>query len=247
MLSRSIIRPVCRVIGCGKWGRLIINELKKISTIKFIYNSKNNLKQFDNNIDWIFILTPNKTHYQIVSFFLKKKINVFCEKPLTLTANKAIKLVNLAKSNGVKLYIDDIENFKKKNIKLNEGINSIIRTKKDFGTSISLLERLAYHDLYLLRKKLIYKKIVSITGKKKIKSINFKIILQNNTTFNFYYDINSKIRKHLINKINFEKFKNNPISDMLKFVLYKKANFKKNNLDAIFCIMVIKKIIKNIN
>ena len=88
---------------------------------------------------------------------------------------------------------------------------------------------------------------MSITGKKKIKSINFKIILQNNTTFNFYYDINSKIRKHLINKINFEKFKNNPISDMLKFVLYKKANFKKNNLDAIFCIMVIKKIIKNIN
>ena len=51
----------------------------------------------------------------------------------------------------------------------------------------------------------------------------------------------------LHNKINFEKFKNNPISDMLKFVLYKKANFKKNNLDAIFCIMVIKKIIKNIN
>jgi|TARA_B110000495_G_C22887046_1_gene517316 hypothetical protein len=242
-----MIKKKVGVIGCGKWGRLIINELKKISTIKFIYNSKNNLKQFDNNIDWIFILTPNKTHYQIVSFFLKKKINVFCEKPLTLTANKAIKLVNLAKSNGVKLYIDDIENFKKKNIKLNEGINSIIRTKKDFGTSISLLERLAYHDLYLLRKKLIYKKIVSITGKKKIKSINFKIILQNNTTFNFYYDINSKIRKHLINKINFEKFKNNPISDMLKFVLYKKANFKKNNLDAIFCIMVIKKIIKNIN
>tara|TARA_B100000780_G_C21040341_1_gene417436 strand:+ start:16 stop:744 length:729 start_codon:yes stop_codon:yes gene_type:complete len=242
-----MIKKKVGVIGCGKWGRLIINELKKISTIKFIYNSKNNLKQFDNNIDWIFILTPNKTHYQIVSFFLKKKINVFCEKPLTLTSNKAIKLVNLAKSNGVKLYIDDIENFKKKNIKLNEGINSIIRTKKDFGTSISLLERLAYHDLYLLRKKLIYKKIVSITVKKKIKSINFKIILQNNTTFNFYYDINSKIRKHLINKINFEKFKNNPISDMLKFVLYKKANFKKNNLDAIFCIMVIKKIIKNIN
>jgi len=242
-----MIKKKVGVIGCGKWGRLIINELKKISTIKFIYNSKNNLKQFDNNIDWIFILTPNKTHYQIVSFFLKKKINVFCEKPLTLTSNKAIKLVNLAKSNGVKLYIDDIENFKKKNIILNEGINSIIRTKKDFGTSISLLERLAYHDLYLLRKKLIYKKIVSITGKKKIKSINFKIILQNNTTFNFYYDINSKIRKHLINKINFEKFKNNPISDMLKFVLYKKANFKKNNLDAIFCIMVIKKIIKNIN
>ena len=150
-----MIKKKVGVIGCGKWGRLIINELKKISTIKFIYNSKNNLKQFDNNIDWIFILTPNKTHYQIVSFFLKKKINVFCEKPLTLTANKAIKLVNLAKSNGVKLYIDDIENFKKKNIKLNEGINSIIRTKKDFGTSISLLERLAYHDLYLLRKKLI--------------------------------------------------------------------------------------------
>ena len=42
------------VIGCGKWGKVIIKELDKISNIKFIYNSKNDYTKISDNIDWIF-------------------------------------------------------------------------------------------------------------------------------------------------------------------------------------------------
>ncbi len=35
------------IIGNGKWGKKIINELQKISNIKFVYNSKNNFKNYE--------------------------------------------------------------------------------------------------------------------------------------------------------------------------------------------------------
>ena len=58
------------VIGCGKWGKNIIRELKKIANVKFVYNSKNNYQNYDKEIDWVFILTPNITHYNIVKYFV---------------------------------------------------------------------------------------------------------------------------------------------------------------------------------
>ena len=63
------------VIGCGKWGKNIIRELKKIANVKFVYNSKNSYQNYDKEIDWVFVLTPNITHYKIVKYFIKKKIN----------------------------------------------------------------------------------------------------------------------------------------------------------------------------
>ena len=106
------------VIGCGKWGKKIIKELEKISNVKFIYNSSNDYKNFEKNIDWIFILTPDSTHYKLAKYFIKKNINVFCEKPLTVEIKQAENLIKLSKSVGSKLYIDDIEKYKKKILKL---------------------------------------------------------------------------------------------------------------------------------
>ena len=107
------------VIGCGNWGLKVIKILKKISRVEFVCDSKSNLKKLSlNKIDWIFILTPDNTHYNLVKYFLNKKCNVFCEKPLTLNYAKSLKLFELSKINNKKLYVDDIENFKKKKIKI---------------------------------------------------------------------------------------------------------------------------------
>lgn len=235
------------VIGCGKWGLKIIKELKKISNIKFIYNSKNNYKKYPNNIDWVFILTPDNKHYTIAKYFIEQKINVFCEKPLTIKIKQAENLIKLSNKNKSYLYVDDIENYKKKNVKINDGINYITRTKKDFGSIKSLLNRLAYHDFYLLSKSIELKniKLIKIIDKKK--SLVFKILMKNKSMFHFNYDINSDIKKHLINQTRFNNFKNNPIKDMLMSVLYSNNNFLENNLDALKCIKLICKIQKMIN
>ena len=64
-------------------GKKIVPIINKECEIKFISNTKIPYKNFKNKVDWIFILSNNKTHYKIAKFFLEKKINVFCEKPLT--------------------------------------------------------------------------------------------------------------------------------------------------------------------
>ena len=234
------------IIGNGKWGKKIINELQKISNIKFVYNSKNNFKNYEKEIDWIFILTPDSTHYDITKFFLKKNVNVFCEKPLSIKIKEAQSLIELSRRIKSRLYVDDIENYKKKKIRINKDINYIIRTKRDKGSVKSLLNRLAYHDFYLLSEFLELNKIASVQVSNSKKFLQFKIILNNKKIFDFHYNISSKIKKHQINKISLDKFKNNPMRDMLISVLYKKKNFKRNNLDALKCIRLINKISKKI-
>ena len=62
------------VIGKGRWGIQIIKALRKISNVKYIAGSKDNYKKIDLiKIDWVFILTPNETHYKIAHYFIKKK------------------------------------------------------------------------------------------------------------------------------------------------------------------------------
>ena len=234
------------IIGNGKWGKKIINELEKISNIKFVYNSKNNFKNYEKNIDWIFILTPDNTHYNIAKYFLKKNVNVFCEKPLSIKIKEAQSLIEFSQRIKSRLYVDDIENYKKKKIRINRDTNYIIRTKRDRGSVKSLLNRLAYHDFYLLSDFLELDKISSVQVSSSKKFLQFTIILNNKKIFNFHYNISSNIKKHQINKISLDKFKNNPMRDMLISVLYKKKNFKKNNLDALKCIKLINKISKKI-
>ena len=111
---------VC-LIGYGTWGKKVFNSLRKIKKINKIYLIKNRREKVNfklDNIDWIFVTTSISNHYRVVQKFLKKKINVFCEKPLTKNYNDDIKLYRVAKKNNCKLYVSDIENFKIKKIKL---------------------------------------------------------------------------------------------------------------------------------
>lgn len=234
------------IIGAGKWGKKIIKVLKQIANVKYICNSKNNYQIIKKDISWVFILAPNKYHFEMTKFFLKKKINVFCEKPLTTNANDAKKLIQLSKKLKTKLYIDDIDIYKKKKIRLKKNFNFIIRTKKDMGSAKSLLHRLAYHDFYLLSKFINIKNIKQINIKIKTKILKITIFLKNKLIFDFFYDVNSNFKKHLINNTDFNKFRNNPIKDMLKSVLYKNISFRRNNEDALKCILLIDMIKKKI-
>ena len=117
------------LVGKGSWGSKLYLNLKKIGNVIKIIRSKNNYKDIDlKNIDWIIIASPNNLHYQHVKFFLEKKINVFCEKPLTTSYDLTKKLIKVSKKNKTKLYIDDIEIFKTKKI-VPKRKNYIVRNK----------------------------------------------------------------------------------------------------------------------
>ena len=104
------------LIGIGKWGKILKNKLKKHSKIIFVANSKTNYDSELKKIDWIFIATPDGTHASIVNKCIKKKVNIFCEKPLTKKYSTSLKLFNKANKNNVLLYVDDIQSYLNKKI-----------------------------------------------------------------------------------------------------------------------------------
>ena len=59
-------------------------------------------------VDVVAVVTPNDTHFEIASAFLKKGISVVCEKPLTNEATTAAALVTLAESTGAVLAVPHI-------------------------------------------------------------------------------------------------------------------------------------------
>jgi len=50
----------------------------------------------DDGIDFVVVVTPNATHYEICKTFLEYGINVVCDKPLTFTYKEAAELRDLA-------------------------------------------------------------------------------------------------------------------------------------------------------
>tara|TARA_B100000900_G_scaffold387647_1_gene379056 strand:- start:4696 stop:5421 length:726 start_codon:yes stop_codon:yes gene_type:complete len=231
MKSKKKIKSV-GVIGRGRWGKKVIKTLMQYSSVKYVTGKNTDYKKCSKDIDWIFILTPNNTHYGICEFFLKKKINVFCEKPLTVDLGKAKKLYKLAKKNNVMLYVDDIEMFKNKKILFS--LNNIIeRKKKDKGSNYSLIERLFYHDAYLIYEKLKNRKIKII--KQKHRDLKFQIYFSNKV-INFFYSIDSRTRIHKINNMNLLSFKGDPLKKMIVYVLYKLKNYSKNKNRSLFAL-----------
>tara|TARA_B100001057_G_scaffold501252_1_gene622534 strand:+ start:3679 stop:4395 length:717 start_codon:yes stop_codon:yes gene_type:complete len=231
------------VCGKGKWGKKVIFELKKVSNITRILDSKTKYKNINlSNIDWVFILSPNNTHYKLVNFFLNKKMNVFCEKPLCLTLKQTVFLINKARKNKCKLYISDIENYKQKKINRSNFFN-ITRKKLVTDKDKEILNRLTYHDIYLLKNFLEPLNKLKIIQKKKKFSLEI-LMKKKNMQFFFSYDINSNIKKHTINNVNFRKFRGNPLNKMIVKVLNNKVNFYKNQNTALFCNKIIKKLKK---
>ena len=230
------------LIGKGLWGNKLLTNLKKIGNIKKIIRSKDDYKKVNlKNIDWVVIASPNKYHYSHVKYFLGKKMNVFSEKPLALSYQYTKDLIKLSKKNDTKLYIDDIEIFKKKKIKIKKK-NFIIRNKfSDYDLEQTLFA-LAYHDFYILSKYLA-------EGKNKISVLNIRnnlyhfIIKKEKFVFDFKYNLNKK-PKHQINDTNFHSQKNY-ILKMFKEVFFMKVNFEENHDRALKASYLISKILKN--
>jgi hypothetical protein len=229
------------IIGKGKWGSILYNKLLHLSKIRFVCNSKDNYQLNLKKAEWVFVSTPDNTHYKIVSNCLKAKKKVFCEKPLTANYDSSKKLFQLAKKFNTKLYVSDVENFKNKKITLNKGLNVVIRKKKGKGTHKELLYKLLYHDLYLLFNQLKRHKIVKIEKINNNKYLSF-MIKYKKFSIKFIYDVKTKDTYHRINNIDFLTFKKDPLYMMLKKVLKNKVDFKKNNEASLFSNLMIDKI-----
>src|SRR5699024_10007414 len=59
----------------------------------------------DENVDMIDIATPNAFHYEIAKAALLNNKHVYCEKPLSLSADESKELAELANEKGLVNYV----------------------------------------------------------------------------------------------------------------------------------------------
>jgi hypothetical protein len=217
------------LIGYGNWGKKIKKILQKNTNLIFVADSKTNFKKKLNEVDWVFIATPDETHFKLVKLLLKNKKNIFCEKPLAIRNSEAKLLFKLAKKYQVKIYVSDIENFRKK-ILYNKK-NLIIRENNSNLNYKNILNRWFYHDFYqiFIDQEIIHLKISNV---KLNKRFSFSLSL-NNKVYHFLYNEYSKNKKYFHNNINLYKSKKNKLKIMINKIITNKVNYDLNKKIAL--------------
>src|SRR6266566_5398539 len=138
------------VIGCGYWGRKVVRETLEISRATgqielhsvvesfprslaqcqtefgpgIDYHSDYHDIASDPSVSGVHICTPNGTHFDIASRFLRQGKHVLVEKPLTLKTEEAYELIRLARENKCVLCVGHIHRF-------NNGVRELRRVLSD--------------------------------------------------------------------------------------------------------------------
>jgi predicted dehydrogenase len=133
------------IVGLGYWGRIILKNLVQLgyknitvcetatidwSFIGSKYKVVDNYKDLDCNK--VFVLTPATTHFEICKHFLSKGVDVFCEKPLTLSTDTCGKLYDIAEDNKCQLFVDWLFTF-------NQSVHKIKSLIKEWGSPRSII------------------------------------------------------------------------------------------------------------
>ena len=118
------------LIGTGHLGKIhlrLIKELNPIYELVGIYDSNPeqaaevgktyNCKVFSSaedlidEVDYVDIVTPTTSHFEIASIAIKRSTHVFIEKPVTQTTAEARSLLALAEEADVKVQVGHVERF----------------------------------------------------------------------------------------------------------------------------------------
>ena len=111
------------VIGIGKFGANHVRILKELGhavyvsdvdkvreeEIKKMYGVDSLTEKI--TLDAVCVIASSNKHYEIVKYWLEKKVHVFCEKPLCFTSKEAQELIDLAEQNEVILAVGHIFRF----------------------------------------------------------------------------------------------------------------------------------------
>lgn len=114
------------IVGIGKLGSIhlrIYGEIKDVAKIYIVDTDPTKLKPYPNipsynnyhdllgKVDFVSIAAPTKNHFKIAEFFLKNRVPVLVEKPITQKASEAQKLIKLAKENKTLIFVGHVERY----------------------------------------------------------------------------------------------------------------------------------------
>lgn len=93
--------PKTKIIGIVQDNYDLAKEIAGTYDIEHYYDNMEDLLKLE-NLDVVHICTPNYLHYPMAKKIIEAGINVFCEKPLSLTSSEAYELSELCKEHNVK-------------------------------------------------------------------------------------------------------------------------------------------------
>jgi len=157
------------LIGLGYWGKIILRNLRELGYTNIVICEKEDIdwhqigskheqiKDYRNlKCDKVFVIVPVESHYEVCSHFLKRGIDVFCEKPLDTSSEKCIELYKIAEDNNANLFVDWIFTYNSAVLKIKQLISefgkpkSIIANRMNFGPvrhDVGAKWDLASHDV----------------------------------------------------------------------------------------------------
>jgi len=102
------------LIGRGYWGSILHKKLETLGNVRFACSGRDASDYVNllHQVSWVFVATPNITHYEIVRRCLSQGVNLFCEKPMTANAEESRELHQLAQQRNARLYVDDVYYFR---------------------------------------------------------------------------------------------------------------------------------------
>ena len=219
------------LIGKGKWGKVIDKTIKELSlsddffSIDFVEPE---------HADWVIISTPNDLHYEQVMTWLAAGMNVFCEKPLTLTYDSAIQLFEFADVMNCKLYVDDVFSWRD-DYPIYDDMNYFVWTKPQ-QKDVNFIDRLAYHHFMMWVGDTDFE-IKSIEGD----SDDFKVELEDGRTAMFKYGISDE-PMHFVNETDLVNYGGDPLITMFSFLFSNAGDYELNRKMSLNAIRLSEKV-----
>jgi UDP-N-acetylglucosamine 3-dehydrogenase len=219
------------IVGISDVNNKFKEEYKKI----FFSNYQDLLKV---NPDFVCIVTPTFSHFQIAKFFIENNVNVLIEKPACSTIEEVNELIKLTENSKSKVMVGHIENFNPVVSKMFELIhdgvlgNIINFTFKRIGlfpprVNDSIILDLGIHDYQLCTKFGDIKSIYTIGGHIFKNEEDYSLsVLKYNNGINGTVE-NSWLTPYKIRKINIVGTKSVLDADLLNGTIFvENGNFK---------------------
>jgi hypothetical protein len=224
------------LLGRGRFGEVIESALILLGEISWRAKSDSDFTRLDLP-DWVFIATPNHLHYEQALYFLSKSVNVFVEKPATLSLAALESLIACARDNGCKFYVSDVFRYRKDvQAAKNDDVKAYFRwSKAATGSQSSILDRLAYHHLYLIYysvDKIWPRFDVKVAEQKGRQSCDFTLCVEDKN-YNFSYDATGSLNtEHIIFGSAVLSSQPFAVKDMIQAVIDQSCDFSLNHRAA---------------